>query len=217
MKQEFWDRWSGEYASQLQIRTKWTESRKNLEIGDMVLMKEETTPPLHWPLGRITNVYTGKDGLVRVADVKSNEKIYKRPVGKLAVLPVRDSGNITNRIENAKSSASGDGTTKTRPMMRAEEKIKIDYKKTKGKQVFGSTLITLIMLFGLFLSVLSAQSNVKITPFNRNPGAIFNKCGKISTVIGKWNLVARMDMKNYYNGYDMLQKGMVQLEGTCEN
>lgn len=216
MKQEFWDRWSGEYASQLQIRTKWTESRKNLEIGDMVLMKEETTPPLHWPLGRITNVYTGKDGLVRVADVKSNEKIYKRPVGKLAVLPVRDSGNITNRIEKAKSSASGDATTKTRPMMRAEEKIKIDYKKTKGKQVLGSTLITLIMLFGLFLSVLSAQSNVTITPFNRNPGAIFNKCGKISTVIGKWNLVARMDMRNYYNGYDMLQKGMVQLESTCE-
>lgn len=72
------------------MRTKWTVVKNNFEAGDLVLMKDKNTSPLHWPLGRIKKVYKANDGLVRVVDVLSNGKIYKRPVGKLSLLPVRD-------------------------------------------------------------------------------------------------------------------------------
>ena len=39
-----------------------------------------------WPLGRIVEVFSGKDGLVRVVNVKTKSGIYKRPVNKLALL-----------------------------------------------------------------------------------------------------------------------------------
>lgn len=90
MRQEFWDIWSNEYISQLQKRTKWTSAKKNLEEGDIVLVKDEITSPLHWPLGRITRIFPGKDELVRVAEVLCNGKIYKRPVMKLSKLPTGD-------------------------------------------------------------------------------------------------------------------------------
>ena len=39
-----------------------------------------------WPLGRVTEVYPGQDGLVRVVSVKTARGIYRRPVVKVAVL-----------------------------------------------------------------------------------------------------------------------------------
>lgn len=53
MKQEFWNKWSNEYISNLQVRTKWKNEQENLKEGDMVLIKEENTAPLHWPVGRV--------------------------------------------------------------------------------------------------------------------------------------------------------------------
>jgi hypothetical protein len=39
-------------------------------------------------MGRITEVIKGKDDKVRVADVTSCQKIYRRPITKLARLPI---------------------------------------------------------------------------------------------------------------------------------
>ncbi|XP_075157471.1 uncharacterized protein LOC142230723 [Haematobia irritans] len=47
-------------------------------------------PPGQWPLARITEVHPGTDGRVRVVSVISNGKTYKRPVSKIALLPVKD-------------------------------------------------------------------------------------------------------------------------------
>ena len=44
------------------------------------------TVPAFWPLAKVTQTYPGKDGLVRVVDVKTSKGIYKRPVTKVAVL-----------------------------------------------------------------------------------------------------------------------------------
>ncbi|XP_031639984.1 uncharacterized protein LOC116351968 [Contarinia nasturtii] len=64
MKQEFWTKWSNDYISKLQTRSKWKNPQKNLMVGDMVLMMEENTPPLHWPLGRVSKIYPGNDNLM---------------------------------------------------------------------------------------------------------------------------------------------------------
>lgn len=53
LKQEFWTKWSNDYIASLQKGSKWTEMERNFEVGDMLLLKEENTAPLFWPLGRI--------------------------------------------------------------------------------------------------------------------------------------------------------------------
>ncbi|CAB0036593.1 unnamed protein product, partial [Trichogramma brassicae] len=46
----------------------------------------ETTPCARWPLAKITDVHTGRDGLVRVATVATARGSYQRPVAKLIKL-----------------------------------------------------------------------------------------------------------------------------------
>ncbi|XP_065079563.1 uncharacterized protein LOC135702458 isoform X2 [Ochlerotatus camptorhynchus] len=71
-------------------RAKWTKKQPNIEIGTVVLLVEDNQPSQAWKLGRIKAVYTGKDGVVRVADVKTTTGVYRRAVSKLAPLPLQD-------------------------------------------------------------------------------------------------------------------------------
>ncbi|ERL96066.1 hypothetical protein D910_00923 [Dendroctonus ponderosae] len=66
IKQNFWKRWSTEYLTKLQSRSKWFKHGKNLKENDMVLLKEDNVPPLHWSLGRNVQVMPGSDGTIRV-------------------------------------------------------------------------------------------------------------------------------------------------------
>jgi hypothetical protein len=50
--------------------------------------KDGDGPRNNWPLGRIIQTYPGKDGQVRVADVKTKTGTYRRPVIKLIKLDV---------------------------------------------------------------------------------------------------------------------------------
>ncbi|GFT15553.1 integrase catalytic domain-containing protein, partial [Trichonephila clavipes] len=45
MTQHFWNRWSSEYLTLLQSRSKWRIVQKNLDIGDLVLIKHDNSPP----------------------------------------------------------------------------------------------------------------------------------------------------------------------------
>ena len=55
-------------------------------VGDIVVVREDGIVPAFWPLAKVIQTYPGKDGLVRVVDVKTSKGIYKRPVTKVAVL-----------------------------------------------------------------------------------------------------------------------------------
>ncbi|KMQ83684.1 hypothetical protein RF55_19344 [Lasius niger] len=89
--QHFWNRWSKEHLHRLQQRPKWLKKTSNLQPGDLVLIKEENQPPLKWRLGRILEVFHGTDGCVRVVQVKTADGQIKRPICKLAKLPIDDS------------------------------------------------------------------------------------------------------------------------------
>ncbi|XP_043063790.1 uncharacterized protein LOC122319938 [Drosophila ficusphila] len=88
MQQLFWRRWSSEYLSLLQERSKWRSEGSNIKIGSIVLLKEDNIPSLKWPLGRVQEVIPGEDGVARVVMVRTATGIIKRAVAKLAVLPV---------------------------------------------------------------------------------------------------------------------------------
>ncbi|XP_051864149.1 uncharacterized protein LOC127566221 [Drosophila albomicans] len=89
LKRAFWQRWSREYVLGLQARAKWDQLQPNLQVGELVVVAEDNQPPMQWMVGRVEAVYPGADGAVRVADVRtSSGGLYKRPVHKLAPLPI---------------------------------------------------------------------------------------------------------------------------------
>nr|CAI5832998.1 unnamed protein product [Callosobruchus analis] len=90
MYQHFWSRWKKEYLMELQNRQKWQHPQPNLCAGQMVVLREDNTPPLLWKLGRIVEVVPGPDRLCRVVKVRTSTGILRRPVTKVCVLPVED-------------------------------------------------------------------------------------------------------------------------------
>ncbi|CAG7818567.1 unnamed protein product, partial [Allacma fusca] len=88
LSQQFWQRWSSEYLTRLQQRPKWATYQPNIEVGQLVLIKDERLPPQQWLLARIVAVHPGADSLVRVVTVKTKSGEMKRPVTKLCPLPI---------------------------------------------------------------------------------------------------------------------------------
>ncbi|KAL4127332.1 hypothetical protein QTP88_011507 [Uroleucon formosanum] len=85
--QSFWRRWSSEYLTTLQERSRWTKGLPNVKIDDMVVVVDTQNPPLLWRLGRIVELFPGTDGHVRVARVLTRAGSVVRPVVKLVPLP----------------------------------------------------------------------------------------------------------------------------------
>ncbi|XP_026326943.1 uncharacterized protein LOC113235463 [Hyposmocoma kahamanoa] len=88
LKQHFWKRFSLEYVTLLQEKTKWRTSTKKLKLGSLVLVKEKALPPLLWCLGRVTQLYTGSDGVTRVAELKTKRGTIHRAFNNICPLPV---------------------------------------------------------------------------------------------------------------------------------
>ncbi|XP_013193342.2 uncharacterized protein LOC106137125 [Amyelois transitella] len=86
--QLFWKRWQTEYLSRLNQRPKWLKRMPEFRIGDIVLLKEENTPPSKWALARIMEKHPGHDDLTRVYTVRYNGKLTRRSISKLCPLPI---------------------------------------------------------------------------------------------------------------------------------
>ncbi|CAB4031845.1 Hypothetical predicted protein [Paramuricea clavata] len=79
--QQFWQRFIQEYLPTLQKRGKWRLKERQMKVGDLVLMVDYETPRGKWKLGRVEEVYPGKDGVVRNVLVKTQHGQYKsKPV-----------------------------------------------------------------------------------------------------------------------------------------
>jgi len=85
----FWGRWKREYLLSLNERQKWTKPRRNLLVGDVVMVKDESTPRMEWPLAIITEVQPDADEVkisVGTKDLGGNTRLLERPVQKLVLL-----------------------------------------------------------------------------------------------------------------------------------
>ena len=109
---QFWKRWRLEYLQTLQTRKKWLAPQRNICVGDVVLLKEENLVRNQWQLGRIQEVFSDSDGLVRkvkveLASTDLNAKgerlspvtVLERPVHKLVVL--METGEVPVREPNS--------------------------------------------------------------------------------------------------------------------
>ncbi|XP_059608215.1 uncharacterized protein LOC132256052 [Phlebotomus argentipes] len=89
--QEFGKRWRLHYLNTLQQRPKWRVSQDNLEVGEVVLLLDDTAKEgSKWILGRVETAHPGGDGKVRVVTVRTARGVYKRPIVKIARLPKQD-------------------------------------------------------------------------------------------------------------------------------
>jgi len=88
MSQQFWQRWSNEYIATLQQRPKWSKDQPNqLTEGQLVLIEDKNAPPLRWKLGRVSKLFPGQDGVLRVAEVQTTKGTLRRAIRQLCPLP----------------------------------------------------------------------------------------------------------------------------------
>jgi hypothetical protein len=89
----FWKRWSKEYIPQLQERQKWAYQNKNIEVGDLVLIIDDSAPRNSWPMARVMDTLPDRHRLVRKVRVKTKTNTLERPITKLVVLLEADNAN----------------------------------------------------------------------------------------------------------------------------
>ncbi|GFT05288.1 integrase catalytic domain-containing protein [Trichonephila clavipes] len=75
--QSIWKKWSNNYLSNLQQRSKWKFEKDNARVGDLVLIKEDNLAVNKWLMGRLIEVFPGKDNRIRVVTIKTQHGVVK--------------------------------------------------------------------------------------------------------------------------------------------
>lgn len=88
LKDCFWKRWLQEYLPVLTRRSKWCEKVVPIKVDDLVIICDSDMPRNQWIRGKVQKIYEGKDGQVRMADIKTSSNVLRRPASKIAVLDV---------------------------------------------------------------------------------------------------------------------------------
>ena len=96
---EFWTRWKKEFLQTLQLRRKWVQPKRDLQIGDIVIINDSNLPRNQRKLARVEKTFSSKDNNVRsvqhaIADHLLDEKgkrtrpisFLERPIQKLILL-----------------------------------------------------------------------------------------------------------------------------------
>ena len=62
----------------------------SLRVGDLVIISSHDVPRSYWPMGRIIEVYAGRDGFVRSVKLKTSNGELSRPSALLCFLEPAD-------------------------------------------------------------------------------------------------------------------------------
>ncbi|XP_055313219.1 uncharacterized protein LOC129574779 [Sitodiplosis mosellana] len=199
----FWKKWGTEYRQRLQQRPKWLNQRQNLEINDLVLIKDDNSPPTQLLKGRVSRVYPGSDGLVRVATLRTVKGEIKRPITKLCLLPKLTPVEATavNDLENSK-------INKKRSTLKP---IKRTYNLRPRALI---NQFTLIALFGLFAKIFGSPFNV--TTFSNQPGIYFEQIGDVRFITGDWTILIHYNLSNYLQYHTQQLQTIEQMRKLCD-
>lgn len=214
MSQYFWKRWTTDYLNQLQVRTKWTKKNDCPNINDLVLIRDENLPPTQWASGRITSVFPGEDGLVRVVSVKTKTGEYKRPVTKICALPEKDTSrsgryNLINRENNSSSGVN------SQPDQIKANLGRVVYTKRKSLGV----LPIIAALLSLFVTC-SHQSPVmhkpyEITQFSSSPGLYFEKTHDVYMTHSNWNVLSYLNLEILNQEFVAIKSNLTTAREFC--
>jgi len=82
----FWTSWRADYLNQLQSKYKWKQPSRNVQPGDVVLVKEDNLAPSSWPLSIVESVQPDHLGHVRTAQLKTIHGARTRSIRQLIPL-----------------------------------------------------------------------------------------------------------------------------------
>ena len=127
----FWNRWRREYLTSLREFHKATgKNEVAVKVGDVVQVHDETKR-INWRLAIIESLITGKDGLVRAANIRTSTGCTNRPIAKLYPLEVRATTPPEKSTTVEESSEKNDQLSRKLPPRKtraaavaAKEKIK---------------------------------------------------------------------------------------------
>jgi hypothetical protein len=88
MLDHFWKVWRNEYLVNLPVVRNKSGIHGNLEIGSLVLIKEDNTPRMQWDLGVVTELYKGKDDIVRSVKLHTTSGPRIRAIQRLYDLEI---------------------------------------------------------------------------------------------------------------------------------
>ena len=64
------------------MQQKWHTKKRNVRVGDVVLIQDSNQVQGNWKLGKVSKVYPGDDTRVRIVDVKYKNLRQGEPVDK---------------------------------------------------------------------------------------------------------------------------------------
>ena len=89
----FWRKWVRMYLQELRRRCKWTDTKPNLSVGDLVLITDTNTPRNLWPLALVFDATPGRDKLVRSVRLRTRTTELVRPITKVILLESATDGS----------------------------------------------------------------------------------------------------------------------------
>lgn len=203
IKHQFWKRWSQEYLNELQQRNKWQTKAQNLQLGTIVIIKDNT-PVMTWRLGKVVETYPGPDGIVRTAAVKTSSGVIKRAIHLLAPLPVEPAittaANEETEQQQRKRSNSPTVKTKCAPPL---------------KRCILSTA-SMLMFVALLCPLILCQQ-VTYTQITSNPGLHFENIGQVKPIIAEWKLLIYFELNPFYKEVQLLNNGTSTLKEACKD
>ena len=79
----FWRTWSEEYLKSLPCVISKAFHKKQVKVGDLVLIRDENKAKIFWPMGIITQTFLSEDGACRSVVLKTSKGLIKRSVNNL--------------------------------------------------------------------------------------------------------------------------------------
>ena len=84
----FWTTWSKDYLRNLPPAINKFQSKGSIDVGSVVMIREDNLVRMKWPLGVVTKLFPGRDGNVRSVELKTAKGTLVRPIQKLHNLEV---------------------------------------------------------------------------------------------------------------------------------
>jgi hypothetical protein len=127
-QQEFWKRWIEEVFPQKLVQSKWRQEKRDLQVGDIVLRKDETAAGQTYKYAKVVRVHTSTDGKVRAADIEyrlPGESVFRtttRPIHKLVlIIPVEEQAAAVDKVGEAEATPLALGCVEMKPVIENQE------------------------------------------------------------------------------------------------
>ncbi|XP_069968405.1 uncharacterized protein [Bactrocera oleae] len=188
MRYQFWKNWKEEYLHTLQQRYKWKQPMSNIKEGQIVLLKNETSHPAKWPMGKITEIHKGSDGMVRVVTIQTQDSDVKRPISKIC------------------------------PLYSEEERknFQQEYSKTCRSRRITTTSAVICMLL-LMQTAMAAMigGDVRVKEIPSKSAIYLEEIGMVDIERSTWNLVVYYNMEPYFHQMKGIADYITKLKKQC--